>query len=120
VVVLGRNALIRGLTYDPYTAFTGQTHGMNNLIRDFRDHPESVGETYGQHWRSAMSFAFALMGAALVCAIHAFVPGLFKQTASRTITRLYRRMVTHRHRGAADDAPEVGRRSRNRHLPAAS
>jgi hypothetical protein len=93
---------------------------MNTLIRDFRDHPESVGETYGQHWRSAMRFAFALLGAALVCAIHAFVPGLFKQTASRSIARLYQRMVTHRHRGAADGAAAAGQTSQNRHLPAAS
>lgn len=71
---------------------------MNDLIRDFRDHPESVGETYGQHWCSAMGFALTLIGSALACAVHAFVPGLFKTTASATITRLHRRMVTHRHR----------------------
>jgi len=71
---------------------------MNDLIRDFRDHPESVGETYGQHWCSAMGFALTMIGSALACAVHAFVPGLFKTTASATITRLHRRMVTHRHR----------------------
>jgi len=73
---------------------------MSNLLKDFRDHPESVGETYAQHWRSAMSFAIAMVGSALACLVHAFVPGLFKQTASRTINTLHQRMVTHRHRAA--------------------
>jgi len=79
---------------------------MQQFLKDFREHPESVGETYGQHWCSAMSFAVALIGSALACAVHAFIPGLFKQTASRTITTLHQRMVTHRHRHA-DRAPEA-------------
>jgi hypothetical protein len=71
---------------------------MQQFLKDFHAHPESVGETYGQHWCSAMRFALALAGAALACAVHAIVPALFKQTASRTITCLHQRMVTQRHR----------------------
>jgi len=71
---------------------------MSQLLRDFVDHPHSVGESYGEHWQSAMGFAVTMLTLAAVCAVHAFVPGLFKQTASRTIDSLHRRMITQRHR----------------------
>jgi len=88
---------------------------MSQIIKDFHDHPDSVGETYGQHWCSAMSFAAQLILSALACAVHAFVPGLCKSSASRKVSDLYQQMVTHRHRGigAANprycDAPENSR-----------
>jgi hypothetical protein len=74
---------------------------MSQLLKDFHQHPQSVGETYGQHWYSAMGFALNLMWCALACMLHAFVPGLCKTTASRSVSALHRRMVTHRHRQAA-------------------
>lgn len=75
---------------------------MSQLIRDFVEHPHSVGESYGEHWQTAMGFAATLVGLGIACAIHAFVPGLFKQTASRTIDDLHRRMVTQRSRRASE------------------
>jgi hypothetical protein len=69
---------------------------MPQLLKDFHDHPQSVGENYLQHWCSAMSFAAALLICAVACMVHAFVPGLCKTTASRSVCELYRRMVTHR------------------------
>lgn len=69
---------------------------MPQLLRDFYEHPHSVGESYGQHWCKAMSFALALFASALACLLHAFVPGLCKRTASRTVTELHERMVTRR------------------------
>lgn len=77
---------------------------MPQLIRDFVEHPRSVGENYAEHWLSAMGFALTMMTLALVCALHAFVPGLFKRTASRTIDDLHRRMVTQRQRTSTDQA----------------
>jgi hypothetical protein len=71
---------------------------MPQLIKDFQEHPRSVGETYLQHWWSAMGFALALARSALACLVHAFVPGLCKTTASESVQELHRRMVTHRHR----------------------
>lgn len=85
---------------------------MPQFLKDFHDHPRSVGESYLQHWCSAMSFALTLMLSALACALHAFVPGLFKTTASRAVTQLHRRMVTHRHRGGAPDEGTGGRSQR--------
>lgn len=74
---------------------------MNQLLKDFYAHPQSVGETYLEHWCTAMGFALSLLVSGLACLIHAFVPGLCKGTASRNICALHRRMVTHRSRGAA-------------------
>jgi hypothetical protein len=71
---------------------------MRALLTEFQEHPRSVGETYAQHWRSAMGFAITLLVCAGACAVHAFVPGLCKTTASRSVTALHQRMVTHRQR----------------------
>jgi hypothetical protein len=71
---------------------------MSQLIRDFQEHPRSVGESYVEHWLTAMGFAWTLARCAFVCAVHAFVPGLFKHSASRCITQLHEHMVTQRRR----------------------
>ena len=71
---------------------------MSQLIRDFYEHPHSVGETYAGHWIAAMGFALTLFACALICAVHAFVPGLFKHSASRAVDRLHARMVRQRRR----------------------
>jgi hypothetical protein len=87
---------------------------MPQLIKDFQDHPRSVGETYLQHWWSAMGFALALARSALACLLHAFIPGLCKTTASESVQELHQRMVTHRHRehrGAAGRPSAGGRRA---------
>lgn len=73
---------------------------MPQLLRDFREHPHSVGETYPQHWWTAMAFASTMLRCAVACAVHAFVPGLCKTTASRSVDELHQRMVRHRHRHA--------------------
>ena len=66
---------------------------MKNL---FTDHPNSVGESYGEHMGQAMSFALPLFVAAFACLAHAFLPFLFEKTGSGIITTLYDRMVTNR------------------------
>jgi Family of unknown function (DUF6356) len=63
------------------------------IRRWFLEHPRSVGETYGQHCAAALSFSLPLLGAGLACAVHAFLPFLFKTTASRAVVRLNERMV---------------------------
>ena len=69
--------------------------------RAFLDHPRSVGEGYWDHQHVAFGFAFSLMAAGVVCLIHGLVPCLFETTASRAVTRLHVRMVTHRRRARA-------------------
>jgi hypothetical protein len=63
------------------------------IRRWFLEHPRSVGETYGQHCAAALSFSLPLLGAGLACAVHAFLPFLFKTTASRAVVRLNERIV---------------------------
>ena len=59
----------------------------------FTSHPASVGETYGEHMRVALSFAGSLAKAAGAALVHAFLPFLFATTASLTVKRLYDRMT---------------------------
>ena len=60
--------------------------------RLFLAHPESVGESYFQHQRVALSFAFPLLGAGLAATTHAFVPALCERTAGDIIRRLHDRL----------------------------
>ena len=77
-----------------------------SLTRKFTEHPESVGETYGEHFGVAMRFSLSLFRAAFVCAVHAVFPWLFEKTGSRCITELHERMVAHR-TPARDDPEEI-------------
>lgn len=62
----------------------------------FTAHPASVNETYFQHMRFALSFAGLLFLAGMAALVHAILPALFENTASRIIRRLHRRIE---HRG---------------------
>ncbi|MEM7432909.1 MAG: DUF6356 family protein [Pseudomonadota bacterium] len=74
------------------------------MKRKFTEHPASVGETYGEHFVTAMGFSTSLFRAAFVCGVHAVLPFLFEKTGSECITELHDRMVKHRHKAAADQA----------------
>ena len=67
-----------------------------NLKTKFTEHPATVGETYGEHFVSAMGFSVAMLRAAFCCAVHAVLPFLFIKTGSECITELHDRMVTNR------------------------
>ena len=58
------------------------------IAKLFTDHPQSIGETYGQHARTAWSFGCRMVTGGLACMVHAVVPGLFVKTASRTVVQL--------------------------------
>jgi hypothetical protein len=62
----------------------------------FTEHPLSVGETYGGHCVSACGFGLRLIWAGLACCLHGFLPFLCVTTGSRTVKRLYERMVLQR------------------------
>ncbi|HIG44380.1 MAG: DUF6356 family protein [bacterium] len=64
--------------------------------RFFLEHPASVGESYPEHFWTAMSFSIRLASAALMCGIHAFLPFMFTSSGSRMITLLHDEMVLHR------------------------
>ena len=67
-----------------------------SLKAKFTEHPATVGESYGQHFVSAMGFSLAMLRAAFCCAVHAVLPFLFIKTGSECITELHDRMVTNR------------------------
>lgn len=69
-----------------------------SLVQKFTEHPATVGESYGEHFVSAMSFSLAMLRAAFCCAVHAVLPFTFEKTGSQCITSLYDRMVTNRSR----------------------
>lgn len=71
---------------------------MKPLHRFFTEHPATVGKSYLQHLGSALSFAGPLFFAAVCVVVHALLPFLFPQTASRIVMRLNERMVTNRTR----------------------
>ena len=61
--------------------------------RYFTEHPASVGETYGQHFRVATRFAIELAVAAVAAAVHAVVPSLCASTASSKVRGLHDQMT---------------------------
>lgn len=73
-----------------------------SLTRKFTEHPATVGESYGEHFVSAMGFSLAMLRAAFCCAVHAVFPFLFERTGSECITGLHDRMVTNRSRRAQE------------------
>jgi hypothetical protein len=64
----------------------------------FTGHPASVGESYLQHMRMAMSFSVRMMLSGAACFIHALFPFLFVSTGSRCIQQLHESMVLRRRR----------------------
>ncbi len=73
------------------------------LKRLFTEHPESVGESYGEHFLVAGRFGGRLLLAGLACLVHALLPWLCVKTGSNAIRSLHHDMVSHRRR-----APEAG------------
>jgi Family of unknown function (DUF6356) len=64
----------------------------------FTEHPATVGETYAQHFHTAMGFSMGMIGGGLACLVHAFLPFLFESTGSAAIRSLHERMIVHRSR----------------------
>jgi hypothetical protein len=56
-----------------------------SLIRSNRLHLSQAGESYLEHMRFASAVGSMLVAAGVACLIHAIVPGICRDTASRTI-----------------------------------
>lgn len=72
-----------------------------NLIKSFRDHPASVGESYFEHAAFAGRTGVLLIAVGLAALVHAVLPFAFERTASRTILRLAARF--HNRTGTGDN-----------------
>ena len=57
----------------------------------FTDHPQTVDESYLEHFGFALWFAGQLGLAALAALCHAILPFTCQQTASRIVARLHER-----------------------------
>ena len=77
------------------------------LMKKFTEHPATVGETYGEHFVSAMGFSLSMLRASFCCAMHAILPWTFEKTGSECITNLYSRMVTNRSRLTEEEAADM-------------
>lgn len=66
------------------------------MLSAFNKHPESVGETYGEHFVMASTFGLRMVFAGLACLMHGLLPFLFEHTGSRCITQLHGRMMARR------------------------
>ena len=62
---------------------------MANLVTQSRTHLIQAAETYWQHMRFAGAVGAMLVAAGLACLLHALVPGICRDTASRTIASLH-------------------------------
>lgn len=69
--------------------------------RLFAEHPRSLGMSWAQHGVGAAKIGVELVAVGLACLVHAIVPGLFTQTAGKTITRMHSEIVR-RKAGAAN------------------
>jgi hypothetical protein len=58
------------------------------MANPFTAHPASVGETYSQHLRFALSFGVRMTLGGIAAAVHALLPFLFITTASRVLEEL--------------------------------
>ena len=71
------------------------------VARLLLDHPRSLGMSWAGHGAGALRIGGELIGAGMACIVHAAVPGLFTQTAGKTVTRIYDHMQQ-RKAGAAN------------------
>jgi hypothetical protein len=64
--------------------------------RLFLDHPQSVGESYTEHFGVASRFGLKMMSGGARCTLHALLPFVFKTAGSDTVARLHAELVAKR------------------------
>lgn len=76
--------------------------GRRGIVdRMFLEHPRSLGMSWAGHGAGAIVISARLVGAGLACLVHAVVPGVFTQTAGKTVSHMYDHMMKRR-AGAAN------------------
>jgi hypothetical protein len=69
--------------------------------RLFRAHPRSLGMSWASHGAGAIKIGAELIGAGCAAMVHAVVPGVFTDTAGKTVARIYDHIQS-RKAGSAD------------------
>ena len=59
------------------------------LDRLFMEHPRSLGLSWFKHGAGALKIGTKLIGAGCAALVHGLIPGLFTDTAGRTVTETY-------------------------------
>jgi hypothetical protein len=77
------------------------------IFKLFTAHPQTVGESYGEHLLRASSFGLRMMLAGVACLLHGFLPFLFVRTGSRAISELNEQMVIKRSAASSPRALRV-------------
>lgn len=54
----------------------------------FKEHPNSINETYKEHFQIASKIGFKLFFASAACITHSIFPFMFKTTASRYVQEI--------------------------------
>lgn len=72
----------------------------------FLEHPNSVGETYGQHLRAAFGYSWRLFKASLGCALHGLMPWLCTHTGSALIQDMHQELQARNALAVRDRSPE--------------
>jgi hypothetical protein len=67
----------------------------------------SVGETYLEHGRHALSFGWGMLRGSMACFIHAAFPWAHTRTGSQAVIRLHGQMVINRRKQRAETS-ELG------------
>ena len=70
--------------------------GRMQLHKLFTAHPQTVGESYGEHLVRATLFGTRMVFAGLACILHVVLPFLFVTTGSRAISELNEQMIAKR------------------------
>ena len=73
-----------------------------SIHRLFTEHPESVGETYGEHLVRATVFGGRMVIAGIACMLHALLPFVFIRTGSQAVEELHAQMQAVKRRGRED------------------
>jgi len=73
------------------------------IDRLFRAHPRSLGMSWAGHGLGAVRIGVELLGAGCAAIVHAIVPGMFTDTAGKTVARIYDHI---QQRKADSDSPE--------------
>jgi hypothetical protein len=81
------------------TRQAGNREGLTDRL--LFEHPRSLGMSWAGHGMGAVAIGARLVGAGVACLVHALVPGVFTQTAGKTVTDMYDHM-TRRRAGAAN------------------
>ena len=63
------------------------------MLRVFTKHPESVGETYWEHFCFASKFGMSMVMGGAACILHAVFPFLFPKTGSTILMKMAHHFV---------------------------